>query len=208
MTEKEGGNRTVDTAVKKIFGNKLMELRKKAGVTRAELAEKLGIARVSISGWENGLRFPTADKLIELAEFFNVSLDKLLGRDEVSDNRAVNRYRFDRAIDRLSSIGKIFYRGGGGYALVRPKQSQQISLFDFDPNDVGMVKNIDEGLDGIYFENAAALYNFVENIEKESLNSEKTFETVFNERAGKLFVDIESIKTGQVIPAYVTNSNL
>lgn len=202
MTERQGGTRKIDTAVRKVFGKNLFELRNKAGITRKELAEKLGIARVSISGWENGLRFPTADKLIEIANLLNVSLDTLCGRDEVTDTRAINRYRFDRAVNRLACIGKVFYMGNGRYVLARPERQLEL---DFDN---GMVKNIDEGLAGIYFESDAALYNFVESIENESLNSDKTFESVFHEHTKGQFVNIESRKAGLVIPIYVTNSDL
>lgn len=202
MTEREGGTRKIDTAVRQIFAKKIAELRNKAGINRAELAEKLGITRASVSAWENGLRFPPADKLIEIADFFNTTTDNLLGRDEVTDARAINRYRFDRAVNRLACIGKVFYRGNGTYVLARPERQLEL---DFDN---GMVKNIDEGLAGIYFESDAALYNFVESIENESLNSDKTFESVLEKRTEGRFVNIELIKAGQVLPTYATNSDL
>lgn len=186
MTEREGGTRKNDTAVRKVFGKNLFELRNKAGITRKELAEKLGIARVSISGWENGLRFPTADKLIEIANLLNVSLDTLCGRDEVTDTRAINRYRFDRAVNRLACIGKVFYTGNETYALMLPHKG-----VTFETDSAGMVKSIDEESDGIYFKNDAALYNFVESTENESLNGDKTFESVFHERTKGRFVKIE-----------------
>ena len=40
------------------IGNKIMELRKKSGLTQEELAEKIGVARQTISKWELGETYP------------------------------------------------------------------------------------------------------------------------------------------------------
>ena len=44
-----------------------------------ELAQKLGVSKGIISLWENGLREPTMNSLIEMAKFFDVSIDYLVG---------------------------------------------------------------------------------------------------------------------------------
>lgn len=63
------------------FGNKIMELRKKMGLSQEELAEKIGVARQTISKWELGETFPDLNQAKELSKIFNVSLDELTNND-------------------------------------------------------------------------------------------------------------------------------
>lgn len=61
------------------FKNRLKELRTERGLGQVELANKLGVSKGIISLWENGLREPTMSSLIELSNFFGVSIDFLVG---------------------------------------------------------------------------------------------------------------------------------
>lgn len=65
-----------------MLGARLKALRKAKNLTQKELAEKINVTHVSISGYENGNRTPDTETLQALADFFNVSTDYLLGRDE------------------------------------------------------------------------------------------------------------------------------
>lgn len=58
---------------------RIAKLREAAGLTRAQLAENLGIAAPSVHEWESGKTKPRVDRLGELAEQLNVSVDTLLG---------------------------------------------------------------------------------------------------------------------------------
>lgn len=69
------------------FGEKLQELRKMAGLSQEQLAEKCGISRQSVSKWELGQGYPETQKLLMLCRALSVDLDYLL-RDEI-ENRAV-----------------------------------------------------------------------------------------------------------------------
>ena len=62
---------------------RLHELRKKNGYTQAELAEKLGVSRQSISNWELGTIVPSTSRLKKISELYSVPLETLL-RDDVS----------------------------------------------------------------------------------------------------------------------------
>ena len=55
----------------------LKYLREQAGLTLAELAEKTGIARATLSRWENSDSLPNIETAAMLAEFYGVSLDEL-----------------------------------------------------------------------------------------------------------------------------------
>lgn len=60
---------------------RIRDLRKKKGVTQSHLARRIGISRSSVNAWETGLTMPSVSHLIDLADYFNVSTDFLLGRD-------------------------------------------------------------------------------------------------------------------------------
>jgi transcriptional regulator with XRE-family HTH domain len=67
-----------------IFGDILKELRIDSGLTQDEFAEKFNISGTAISKYETGEREPNFDLLIKLADYFNVSVDYLLGRTRIS----------------------------------------------------------------------------------------------------------------------------
>lgn len=62
-----------------IFGERLRELRLKAGLQQKELGEQVGFSNNAIGMMERGHRGTTIEKLVLLAEFFHVSTDYLLG---------------------------------------------------------------------------------------------------------------------------------
>ena len=64
------------------MGEKIVELRKRAGWSQEELSERLDVSRQSVSKWEGGQAVPTVDKLLELSRLFGVSTDYLL-KDEL-----------------------------------------------------------------------------------------------------------------------------
>ena len=66
--------------------NRLRELREKKEISQKVLSEKTGISFNCIAGYEKGTVQPTSDRLIWLSEFYNVSIDYLLGRNPVNSN--------------------------------------------------------------------------------------------------------------------------
>ncbi|MBQ8451878.1 MAG: helix-turn-helix transcriptional regulator [Clostridia bacterium] len=64
------------------FKDILKELRTERGIGQIELASRLKVSNGIISLWENGLREPNMSSLITIAEFFNVSIDYLVGREK------------------------------------------------------------------------------------------------------------------------------
>ena len=63
------------------FGAILRELRLEKGLSQTGLANSLSVSKGIISMWENGKREPTLFYLTKVADFFNVSLDYLAGRE-------------------------------------------------------------------------------------------------------------------------------
>ena len=59
----------------------LKELRKEKNITMKKLGEKIGVAESTISLYESGKRQPDNVTLLKIADYFNVSVDYLLGRN-------------------------------------------------------------------------------------------------------------------------------
>lgn len=64
----------------KIFAERLKELRKEKGISQAALAKGLQVSYAVVCYWETDRSEPTAPNLVKIAEFFDVSVDYLLGR--------------------------------------------------------------------------------------------------------------------------------
>lgn len=64
------------------FAARLKDLRTNNGIGQNQLASALGISNASISYWENAKQEPCASALFKLAQFFDVSIDYLLGLED------------------------------------------------------------------------------------------------------------------------------
>ena len=62
----------------KTFSEKLLELRRREGLSQEQLADRLGVTRQSVSKWESGAAAPELNKLIALSDLFSVSVDYLV----------------------------------------------------------------------------------------------------------------------------------
>lgn len=71
-----------------MFAKRLAQMREKSGLTQEEISKKLGIARTTYQGYENGPREPDYDTLVKIADFHECSIDYLTGRtDDPSMNK-------------------------------------------------------------------------------------------------------------------------
>ncbi|MEC2709463.1 helix-turn-helix domain-containing protein [Bacillus sp. 22475] len=66
-----------------MFGTRLHTLRKERKLRQEDMANQLGIARTTYAMYEQGNREPDYNTLIQLATFFEVSIDYLLGTTEM-----------------------------------------------------------------------------------------------------------------------------
>ena len=100
------------------FSEKLMDLRRKSGLSQEQLADRLGVTRQSVSKWESGTAMPELVKLISLSDIFGVSVDYLVkdyleepesagGGDDLSAQQAV---RLEKKVDELTNYvkGKVY----------------------------------------------------------------------------------------------------
>lgn len=92
-----------------MFGKKLRELREHKGLSQEELGKVLNKTKNNISQYETGKREPDLDTLNKIADFFNVSVDYLLGRTEnptgmILTNKELNKYLPDEAKQRKIEV--------------------------------------------------------------------------------------------------------
>lgn len=88
-----------------ILGENLKRIREGKGVTRKELAERLGVGVDTVGLYENGKRLAPLDKIFDMADFFQVSVMSLTGDNGYNTeyppppdvNKIIFDYRFERA---------------------------------------------------------------------------------------------------------------
>lgn len=66
----------------KVFGNKIRELREENGLSRKELADKFNLKQNAIYEWEVRGKQTDYETLCKIADFFQVTVDYLLGRED------------------------------------------------------------------------------------------------------------------------------
>ena len=67
------------------IGEFLKELRKEKGITQEQLAEQFNVSRRSVSRWETGSNMPDITLLVELAEFYDVSISEIIDGERKSE---------------------------------------------------------------------------------------------------------------------------
>jgi len=92
------------------IGKKIIELRKKNGLSQEELAEKVGVSRQTISKWELGETSPDLKQGKGLSKIFNVSLDELVDNDikDILVERTSNTEKLAGLILKLIKFVVIF----------------------------------------------------------------------------------------------------
>ena len=89
----------------KAFAENLTKLRTQAGLTRAELGEKLGIAGRTLVNYEKGERIPFGDTCVKMARFFGISVEELLLVDDPDEEMS--------KAETVSDMDRIFGKRSG-----------------------------------------------------------------------------------------------
>lgn len=93
------------------FGDRLKLLRKERHLQQSQLGELFELSPSAIGSYERNLREPSYSQLISFAEYFNVSLDYLLGRTE--DRFTVDGYMAAKSYDVLELVRRSNLSLGG-----------------------------------------------------------------------------------------------
>ena len=132
----------------------LISLRKKAGFTQEQLAEKVGVSRQAIANWEKGENTPDIAKCIALADLYGVSIDELAGHSEGSDKPVAPK-------------GKYFFGSlavGARGQIVIPKKAREV--FHIQEGDQLLLLGDDER--GLALLPAKAMNELIQAIETNS----------------------------------------
>jgi len=91
------------------IAEKLVELRTSKGVTQEDVAQSLSISNKTVSKWENGASTPDLPMVIELAKYYGVTTDTLLGLSEDKKQSTTEEIRtLFKGLDRRESVLKAF----------------------------------------------------------------------------------------------------
>ena len=87
------------------FGDRLHFLIKSNDITQKDLANKLNVKRGSVSNWVTNRRFPDAETLIKIADYFHVTVDFLLrGNYDYNEVNSLHKKYLDLSEDNKELI--------------------------------------------------------------------------------------------------------
>ena len=90
-----------------MIGKKILELRKKNNLSQEKLAESIGVSRQTISNWELGETSPDLKQAGELSKILNISLDELVGNENILLEKVTNTEINSNIIIKLIKISGI-----------------------------------------------------------------------------------------------------
>ncbi|MBP1553841.1 MAG: helix-turn-helix transcriptional regulator [Oscillospiraceae bacterium] len=89
------------------FGKKISELRKSAGLSQEQFGEMFGVSRQSVSKWESDQTMPELTTIIRIADFFSISVDELLGRENMKTQQTEKVFKKSVKSNRQFKLGCI-----------------------------------------------------------------------------------------------------
>lgn len=102
-----------------ILADKLIQLRKKSGMSQEELAEKMNVSRQAVSKWEGAQSIPDLDKILQLSELYGVTTDYLL-KDSVESEEFTGK-------DTDENIRKVTLEEANEFLALRKTASVRIA---------------------------------------------------------------------------------
>lgn len=90
-----------------IIGERLKDARKRKNMSQQQLGDLLGVSKVSICGYENGVRIPTIENFVQLLDILDLSADYLLGRDITVVSEDEEEYKAKMSIDDIKIIKEL-----------------------------------------------------------------------------------------------------
>ncbi|MHC5523301.1 helix-turn-helix domain-containing protein [Ligilactobacillus saerimneri] len=87
-----------------MIGQRIRDLRKQKKMSQSELAKIIGVTQTTITAWETGKAEPSSSAVANLADYFNVTTDYLLGRPEEKRDDGIDHTALEKAIDEARSF--------------------------------------------------------------------------------------------------------
>ena len=117
-------------------GSFLKELRNEKDLTQENLAEQLNVSNRTISRWETGNNMPDISMLVEIAEFYDVSIPEIIDGERKSET--MNQETKDTAmkmVEYSKNEGKVVKRKVAGYLMTLFGLFVIVSALSIFPND-------------------------------------------------------------------------
>lgn len=118
------------------LGKKLTLLRKQNGLSQEQLAEKLGIARQTVSKWETGQAIPELDGLISLSNLYGTSIDRIVKNEKcnlnLSNKNSLLENERNKLISFLIKAKRNTYAGHGSECTESRPKSHDLQFTEDD----------------------------------------------------------------------------
>ncbi len=123
-----------------MVGYRIFSLRKERNLTQMELGKVVGVGRTTINGYENNKISPPQDKLLKMAEFFDVSVDYLVGISPVRKESDKKDFQNDigkqmQIVAEMLSTNKTVYFNGKKLST-----NEKCALSNFISSNIEMLR--------------------------------------------------------------------
>lgn len=106
-----------------IFADKVIALRKKAGWSQEELAERLNVSRQSVSKWESAQSVPDIDRILQMSRLFGVTTDYLL-KDDMEEPEVTGE-------ESVSPLRRVTMQQASDYLALRRAAAPRMAIATF-----------------------------------------------------------------------------
>lgn len=106
-----------------IFADKVIALRKKAGWSQEELAERLNVSRQSVSKWESAQSVPDIDRILQMSRLFGVTTDYLL-KDDMEEPEVTGE-------ESVSPLRRVTMQQASDYLALRRAAAPKMAIATF-----------------------------------------------------------------------------
>ena len=93
------------------IGRFLRELRGERGLTQEQFAEKLGVSNRSVSRWENGRNMPDFDLVLQIAHYYDVSVEEILDGERRAERADSGSEKALQKVADYGNVEKLIYSG-------------------------------------------------------------------------------------------------
>lgn len=152
------------------IGNKLKVIRLQHGKSQKEIAKSIGVAHSTYSNYENGNRIPNMNTLKRIADYYEISVKRLLQLDNLKETRKKSNISLDEIADELdvpTNLLKLIEQGAGD--LVTSSKYQRIieALKNNKEQELSkseLISNINHYLKKLNRIGAKAVLNYIHDI--------------------------------------------
>ena len=112
-----------------MFRVELKKQREIAGLSQYRLAEKIGVSQATVGMWESGKREPNFTTICQLADFFGISVDELLGRSSIYRSDIAEEQKETPILNSEDERNVVRMAGRDGSYVVRRLSDEQYAAF-------------------------------------------------------------------------------